>query len=139
MDLAGNVASNRTEEAHIIKGYLADRGRADFVSFEQMLQDFRARKRAPPTFQLCADAVVGIVDTRNKIAKAPAGKAFGPGLVPPDLFRVAPEQISRLLDPIGVEATLSRDVPLQWQGGDVHMLVKSWASSPQSLLNRREI
>ena len=97
------------------------------------------RKRAPSSFKLSAEAVVGIVDTRCRIAKAPSGKAFGPGKVPADVFKIAPEQISRLFDSIGVEATLSRDVPIQWQGGDVHMLVKSWAAWLQSLLNRREI
>ena len=58
---------------------------------------------------------------------------------PADVFKIALEQVTRLFDLIGVGATLSRDVPIHWQVADVHMLVKSWAASPQSLVNRREI
>ena len=80
-----------------------------------------------------------LVDTRRRAAVARAGKAHGPNLVPSDLYRIAPSEVTRLLDPVTVEATLAVDVPLTYQGSDGWFLIKNHLKSHQTQENQRAI
>ena len=62
---------------------------------------------------------------------------MGPGTVPSELYSFAAKQMVRLWDPIVVEGTLALDIPVQFEGGDNCMLVKSALKSSQDLKNLR--
>ena len=135
----GNSTSDKAQEGNAVKEYLADKGRGRLVGCEELLDEVRARKRTGGGRELDTEAVVGIVDLRSQAAACPTGKAHRPMGVPADVLKAAPAEVARLLDPIVVEATLSADVSLGWQGGDNCMLRKNPLIDGQSLGNHRSI
>ena len=92
-------------------------GRGRLVAYEELTNEVRNRNRMGGGYELDADAVVGILDLRLKAAACPAGKAHGASGIPADAHKAAPTEMARLLVPVSVEATLSADAPLFWQGG----------------------
>lgn len=127
------------QESIAIKQHLLERGRGTHMSFQDHLEDVRTRRREDFSGGLDCRAVVGILDVRKRAATAPADKSFGPAGIADELFKQAPEHMSRLYDPLAIESSLSLDVPLQWQGGDNAMLVKNPIGDVHNLGNQRSI
>lgn len=138
-DVRGNHTQNKTNRGAAMKEHLAVRGRGIMMPYRDLVERSRNRSCDDQTHELSTKAVVGAVDFRCKAANAPAGKAPGPKEIQPEVFRFAAAEMRRLWDPIGVEATLSCDIPLGWQGGDNAMITKSPLAPKQDLDNQREV
>ena len=108
-------------------------------SFTDHVERARVPRCTSSRVALSEHAVVGAIDFRMAAAHAKTGKGMGPAGVPSDIFSFAQEELTRIWDPVVVEATLSLDLPIQDQGGDNFMLIKSPLKPAQSLANRREI
>ena len=122
-----------------MKEYLLVRGRGQLMPYADLVGKARARQRVEVEGELDCKALVGAVDLRPKAATATIGKTHGPRLVPPEVFKAAPSDMIRLLDPISVEATITADVPLGFQGGDSCVLLENPLKSHQSQENQRSI
>ena len=118
---------------------MAQRGHGVLLSFKQLFDDARARDVRRPKGEVTCDSVVGAINIRRRAATATHGKAHGPQRVVDDLYRVAPAEMTRILDPVAVEATVSGDVSLQWQGGDTALLIKNGLKDLQGMDNQRVV
>ena len=59
--------------------------------------------------------------------------------IPPELCKVALEEVSMHMAPLAFKVTGELDVALQWSGGDVATLVKNRTKCHGDMNNRREI
>ena len=109
------------------------------MSYRQLIDDARARDVARPSGEVTSCSVVGAVDIRRRAATTTLGKAHGPQLVVGDSYRAAPAEMTRLLDPVSIEATTCGDVPVFWQGGDAALSVKNGLKDLQALDNQRVV
>ena len=94
------------------------------MSFQDLISSSRRRVRYAIAGGLDCDAVVGVIDLRKRSARANAGTSHCPALAPPDVYAIAPADMTRLMDPIIVEASLTADVPSCHQGGDGALIPK---------------
>ena len=138
-DANGVQTGTREEEAFAFKAFLAIRGHGKQRRYQDLIEDSRARLRQRIEYDLNVDVVVGIIDTRFAAAHAPAGKGMGPGLIPAELFAVAPTEMAKLWDPIIVGSSLDAEVPISFQGGDNCMLDNNPLKSSGLLSNRRDV
>ena len=130
---------SRGAEGEAIKSFLAIRGRGSMMSYADIVNKSRARRRELWYGPLSCQAVVGVVDTRRRAAATNPAKSHGPGNAAPAIFFAVPAEAALLMDPVSVEATLSLDVPMSCQGGDAAMLLKGPLKTLQALDNQRHI
>ena len=94
-DCEGNGTADKHEESMAAKQFLAEKGRGHLTSYEELLTKVRERKRDARTFDLDIDAVVGIMDTRQRAAASVCGKSHGPSGIPTDVHHVAACEMAR--------------------------------------------
>lgn len=138
-DSEGRQTVGRADEGTAIKQILVLRGQGTSMPYTELFESARKRSRSDWHTSVDSEAVVGIIDTRRRAARATQGQAHGPTGLPSDVDRLAAPAVSRLYDGIKVEATLSAELPLGWHGGDNTMLLKSQLKSTQDVMNRVSI
>ena len=138
-DVRGEQTGCRAEQAHAYLEYLGIRCRGHMTSLKEHIEKSRTRVRMGANVELSSSAVVGALDFRQQSAVAPTGKGMGTSMVPTELFNIAAAEMTRLWDPICVEGSLTLDLPIQFQGGDNMMLIKSQLKPAYALTNKREI
>lgn len=69
----------------------------------------------------------------------PVEQIAWPNVIESDAFACAPEQMARLYDSLGVEATVTGEVSLSWQGADNAMLIKNALATLQAMANQRSV
>ena len=116
LDKDGGQTPNKTEEATAVKAYIAVRGRGTLMAYADLAGKARARKRTRRHIVLDPKAVVGVLDLRRRAAIGKEGKSHGPSCVAGDLYKAAPAEATAVIDSLSVEATVSADIPLDWQG-----------------------
>ena len=118
---------------------MAIRGHGRLMTYAELTQEARSRRRGPGPEELDTDAVVGMIDTRRRATACPSNKSHGPNALASDAFACAPEQMARLYDPLGVEATSTGEVSLSWQGADNAMLIENRLANHQAMTNQRSV
>ena len=82
----GAQTVSREAEAEAIKSVLAIRGRGSMMSYADIVNQSRTRKRDMWYGPLSSQAVVGVVDTRRRAAATNPAKSHGPGNAAPAIF-----------------------------------------------------
>ena len=138
-DMHGRNTVDKADGGNAVKQYMAVRGRGQLMSYADLVNRARSRRRSDIGGKLDCYAVVGAIDLKRRGTVVKCGKSHGPANLPSDVTKAATAEIVRLIDPIAIEATLAADVPIDWQGGDNCMLDKGGLVDAQALDNQRSI
>ena len=130
----GRIPLSKAEESQNIAQYVSNLTHADQISFSKCVDDSYRRAASSKVLRdavpRASDAVVGILDTRAKLARDHSTKSHGPSLVVKELGAAAPFEVARLLDPLFMKVAIGLNPPVQSLDGDGVTLIKKpyWVS-----------